>query len=241
MKVLLLQARRPDDPMREHEQECFAKATGLGLEAFRFVNLVDKVPSRDDLADFDALMVGGAGHYSLTERDHGFFEPVLELLRGVVDLGFPTFASCFGYQLLVHGLGGSVEYDPAGSEVGSFELRLTDAGRSDELFEGLPDRFTAQFGHKDRTTEMPAGVPNLAASDRSPYQALRIPDRPIWATQFHPELDQKANHDRFIAYIERYDPERLGEEASGFTSLPSVETSTLLPRFLEIVGGPRRG
>jgi hypothetical protein len=40
MKVLLLQARRRDDPMRLHEQSCFASATGLGLGAFRLVNVL---------------------------------------------------------------------------------------------------------------------------------------------------------------------------------------------------------
>lgn len=223
--------------MREHERECFAQASGLGSEGLQCVNLVDSVPIVSDLADFDALMVGGAGHFSLADPSEYFYEPVFDFLRTVVDQGFPTFASCFGFQLLVHALGGVVASDPDGTEVGSFPLKLTDAGRSDELFGSLPNEFMAQLGHKDRAIEMPAGIPNLAASERSPFQALRIPGRPIWATQFHPELDQKTNHDRYLAYIERYDPQRKGEEASGFNSLPSVETSTLLPRFLEAIAG----
>lgn len=237
VRVLLLQARRPDDPMREHERGCFVRASGLDSDDLQCINLVDTVPTISDLVRFDALMVGGAGHFSLTDRAEDFYEPVSRLLRTVVDEGFPTFASCFGYQLLVHALGGVVASDPAGSEVGSFRLRLTDAGRRDELFGSLPDEFTAQLGHTDRAVEMPAAIPNLASSERSPFQALRIPDRPIWATQFHPELDQETNRDRYLAYIERYDPQRRGEESSGFTSLPSVEASTLLPRFLQIIRG----
>ncbi len=221
--------------MREHEWHCFARASGLGSESLQCVNLVESVPMPADLAGFDALMVGGAGHFSLTERADDFYEPVFGLLRSVVHEGFPTFASCFGYQLLVHALGGVVASDPDGSEVGSFRLRLTDAGRRDELFGTLPDEFTAQLGHTDRATKMPAGIPNLASSERSPFQALRIPDRPIWATQFHPELDQETNRDRYLAYIERYDPKRRGEEASGFISLPSVEASTLLRSFLKVI------
>jgi GMP synthase (glutamine-hydrolysing) len=236
MKVMLLQARRPDDPMRVHEQECFAAASGLGRDGFRFINVVEKVPAWSRLDGFDALMVGGAGHFNVSEPVDGFFEPMAELLLRVVDEGFPTFASCFGYQLLVHALGGRVEYDPNRAEVGSFTVRLTEAGSNDEIFSTLPAEFTAQMGHKDRAVEMPEGIPNLATSERSPLQALRIPGKPIWATQFHPELDQKTNHDRYIAYIERYDPQRLGEEAAGFTSLPSPETSTLLPLFVDLIG-----
>jgi GMP synthase (glutamine-hydrolysing) len=236
MKVLLLQARRPDDPMMAHEQECFAGASGLGRDGFEFVNVVDGVPTMTLVSRHDALMVGGAGHFNVSEPVDGFFEPLTDLLLRVVDEGFPTFASCFGFQLLVHALGGRVEYDPDRAEVGSFEVRLTEAGADDEIFSTLPERFTAQMGHKDRAVEMPADVPNLASSERSPLQALRIPGKPIWATQFHPELDQRTNRDRYLAYIERYDPQRLGEGASGFTALPSPETSTLLPLFLEAVG-----
>ena len=222
--------------MREHEQGCFAASSRLGSEAFRFVNVVEGVPERTDLDGFDALMIGGAGHFNVTDPTADFFEPLADLLRRIVEDGFPTFASCFGYQLLVHVLGGRVVKDPARAEVGSFTVSLTEAGARDEIFGTLPRRFTAQMGHKDRAVEMPKGIPNLAATERSPLQALRIPHKPIWATQFHPELDQRTNHDRYLAYIERYDPQRLGKEAAGFTSLPSPETSTLLPTFLDIIG-----
>jgi len=237
MKVMLLQARRPDDPMMEHEQNCFAEASGLGRDGFSFVNLVDRVPSWPELGECTALMVGGAGHYSVAECNGEFFPDTLDLLRRVVAERFPTFASCFGYQLIVHALGGRVEADHQRAEVGSFTVRLTDAGRSDQLFGGLPREFTAQLGHKDRAVAMPPAVPNLASSERSPLQALRIPGAPIWATQFHPELDERTNRDRYEAYIERYDPQRLGEGASAFTALPSREASTLLPAFLRLVGG----
>jgi GMP synthase (glutamine-hydrolysing) len=235
MKILLIQARRPDDPMMQHEQHCFAAATGLDAGSFRYVNVVDRVPAPAEIDGVDALMIGGAGHFSVTRREETFYEPLTELMRWVAAEGFPTFASCFGYQMMVHALGGRVEHDDDRSEVGSFTLRLTDAGRDDELFSRLPAEFMAQMGHLDRATAMPPGVPNLASSDRSPLQALRIPGKPVWATQFHPELDQKTNHDRWVAYMERYDPHRIGEEASGFTALPSPEASTLLPAFLELI------
>jgi GMP synthase (glutamine-hydrolysing) len=236
MKVLLLQARRSDDPMMEHERQCFVSATGLAEGSFQFVNVVDRVPAPDELSAFDALMVGGAGHFSLTSLDEPFYEPLVELVRWVADEGFPTFASCFGFQLMVHAFGGRVEHDPGGAEVGSFVLRLSEAGRSDELFGRLPAEFIAQMGHVDRATAMPAGVPNLASSERSPLQALRLPGRPVWATQFHPELDQKTNHDRYLAYLDNYDSTGFGEQETGFTALPSPETSTLLPAFIELIG-----
>lgn len=238
MNILVLQARRNDDPMMAHEQRCFTSSTGLAAEYLTFVNLPDRVPSGDVLHRYDALMVGGAGHYSVVEENAEFFPATYELLRQVASEGFPTFASCFGFQAFVVALGGRVIHDPANTEVGGYRLRLTDDGRRDALLGTLPDEFMAQMGHMDRAVEMPPGIANLAASARSPLQALRIPGRPVWATQFHPELDQQSNYERYRAYIERYDPQALDEQGeSSYQSSPSPEVSTLLPAFLDLLRG----
>jgi GMP synthase (glutamine-hydrolysing) len=235
MRLLVLQARLASDPMLEHERRCFAAATGRDRSELDFHNLIDGIPSIESVSRFDALLIGGSGSFSVAHPDEAFFKDVAELLRWAVHERHPTFGSCFGYQLLVDALGGRVENDPEHGEVGSFLLDLTEDGKHDPLFGSLPGRFVAQLGHLDRATELPAGVINLASSRRSPLQALRVPDAPIWATQFHPELDQNANHDRYVAYIERYGG---GEKDAEFRSLPSPEASTLLPRFLELVVTP---
>jgi GMP synthase (glutamine-hydrolysing) len=223
--------------MRFQEQQCFARSTGLGDGSMEFVNLVDRVPEFEELSAFDALMVGGAGHYSVTSADVPFFPPVHALLRRVVAEGYPTFASCFGFQLMVVALGGEVIHDPDATEVGAFSLTLTEDGRRDELFSRLPVEFIGQMGHIDRAVSMPPGVANLASSQLSPLQALRIPNRPIWASQFHPELDQQSNLERYQAYKARYVPRGGDQEEEGtFVSKPSPETSTLLPAFLDLIG-----
>lgn len=235
MKIMVLQARRSDDPMLEHERACFIAATGLDGDAFEWRNVVDGVPTVTEVASADALLIGGSGHYSVARPSEPFFRPLAELLRAVVDRDCPTFASCFGYQLLVTALGGRVEHDPDRGEVGSFEVTLTDDGRRDELFGSLPAAFTAQMGHLDLAVEMPpAGVRNLARSARCQFQALRVEGTRIWASQFHPELDQAANLHRYRAYIERY---ASGAADGGLVSLPSPETSQLLPRFLRWIVG----
>jgi GMP synthase (glutamine-hydrolysing) len=232
MRLLVLQSRLASDPMLEHERRCFVAASGREDAELHFHNLVDGVPSRHEIAAHDALLVGGAGEFSVAQPDAPFFAEVAEMLRWVVRRRFPTFGSCFGYQLLVDALGGCVETDPAASEVGSFEVELTDHGLDDQLFGELPRTFVAQMGHLDCATELPAGVPNLASSVRCPHQALRVPGAPIWATQFHPELDDTTNLDRCLAYAKQY---RDGTPAETRESLPSPEAATILPRFLELV------
>jgi GMP synthase (glutamine-hydrolysing) len=229
MRLLVLQARRASDPMLEHERRCFAAATGRDPAELQFRNLVDGVPALDLVVERAALLIGGAGDFSVAAPEHPFFEPTADLLRRLVRRRFPIFGSCFGYQLLVDALGGRVAHDPACREVGSFNVTLTDEGRRDELFGRLPERFVAQMGHLDRATELPPGVPNLAASRRCPHQALRVPEAPIWATQFHPELDHDTNLDRCVAYAKQY----VAEDA-GRAQMPSPEASTILRHFLEL-------
>ena len=95
----------------------------------------------------------------------------------------------------------------------------------------------AQLGHKDRASRLPPGVLNLASSARAPFQALRIPGKPIWATQFHPELTVEDNLLRFSryrhVYAKLYSPAELQSLIDGFR--PSPEAEKLIPRFLKMV------
>jgi GMP synthase (glutamine-hydrolysing) len=246
MRLLVLQARLASDPMLEHERRCFAAATGHDESELHFRNMVEEVPRAEAVLGHDALLIGGSGDFSVAAPDHPFFAPVAGLLRTLVRRRFPIFGSCFGYQLLVDALGGHVDTDPTASEVGSFRVMLTDDGKQDELFGRLPDEFVAQMGHLDRATELPPGLLNLAVSRRCPHQALRVPGAPIWATQFHPELDDTTNLDRCVAYAKQY---LIESEEPRRPARPSPDASTIIPLFLELglngraptaAGGPHR-
>jgi GMP synthase (glutamine-hydrolysing) len=235
--VLLLQARNDDDAMREHEHACFVERTGLPPGSITCHNLCAGPPTLARVRAHATLMVGGSGDYYVSKGNLPDFERLLDLLREVVAVGHPTFASCFGYQLMVRALGGEIVHDPARTEVGSYTLRLTDAGRADELFRVLPASFCAQMGHKDRATAHPPGIPNLASSVLSPLQALRIPGKPIWASQFHPELDRATNEDRFRHYLKGYAPHlsKADRDEALASFRESPEASSLLTRFVRTV------
>jgi GMP synthase (glutamine-hydrolysing) len=232
MRLLVLQSRFDSDPMLEHERGCFVAATGREPDELQFHNVVDGVPSFDEVTAFDALIIGGSGDFSVVERDLDFFDPMADLLGLLVDEAFPTFGCCFGFQLLVDALGGSVIRDPENAEIGTFEVALTEEGLRDPLFGQLPRTFAAQMGHFDRARALPDGVVNLATSERCGLQALRVSGSPIWATQFHPELDHNGNRDRCAAYLKEFGA------IEGYEALPSPEALTILPRFLELTVSP---
>ncbi len=234
--VLLFQARNDDDPVRSEERQSFAAKTGLPLESIVPHDLLGGPPTLAGVRRFDALMIGGSGEYYVSKGDLPHFARLLELLREVVAARHPMFASCFGFQLMVEALGGEIVHDPASTEVGTFELALTEAGRRDELFGELPPRFAAQMGRKDRAGRLPPGLASLAESERNRLQAFRIPGAPIWATQFHPELDEVTNRGRFVRYLDGYagtlSPQQMEEALARFH--PSPEAAGLLPRFLKL-------
>ena len=239
LRFVLLQARRADDPMLERERRSFAEHLDVEAERIVPLNLLDGPVGPADLDRGDALLVGGSGEYYVSKDHLPHAEEVFDLLREVTERGYPTFASCFGYQLLVRALGGAVAHDPASTEVGTVELRLTAEGRGDPLLGQMPQRFAGQLGRKDRAVTLPPGVPNLVASERNPHQALRIPGKPVWATQFHPELTGEENRARFERYLDAYAEHMSAEERelalAGFR--PSRESNTLLRRFVELVFG----
>jgi len=239
LKILLLQARNEDDPMRHAEHRSFAEKTGLGDDQIVPHDLLAGPPRLADLDVYDALMVGGSGDYYVSNRTLPHFEAQLEFLREVVERGHPMFASCFGFQILVAALGGEVTYDPESMEVGTYRLTVSEEGRRDPLMERLPESFEAQMGRKDRALRLPGGVVSLASSELNPFQALRVPGKPVWATQFHPELDLETNLERYFRYLEGYaellSPEEQRLALENFRESPHTEA--LLPGFLELVFG----
>lgn len=205
INFLLLQARTPEDPAGPHEREAFQEIMGRKPEAFRYWSLLDGAPPGKLLDEVDCVLVGGSGDFGVGDAaENPWLIPFIEFMGELAEGGFPTFASCFGFQALCAAYGGTVESDKSRAEVGTFELTVTPDGESDPLFGPLKPHFNAQLGHKDHVTSLPDGVVHLASSERSEFQALRIEGKPIYATQFHPELSMVRNRERFMRYLEDY-------------------------------------
>jgi GMP synthase (glutamine-hydrolysing) len=234
-RFLLLQARNPGDPVRDEERHAFAQRLEIDDEQIVQADIFRDDISPARLTDVDALLVGGAGEYSVLDDVSGV-RACITLLTHAAEHGFPTFGSCFGFQALVVGLGGEVIADEPNAEVGTYALRRSEDGALDPLFRHLPDHFLAQLGHKDRASRMPQGVLSLASSERAPHQALCIPGMPVYATQFHPELTWMDNRRRFERYMDHYGKLFGKEEAQRQLDAhePSPEANTLLRRFREI-------
>jgi GMP synthase (glutamine-hydrolysing) len=235
---LLLQVRNERDPMREQEVRCFVRALETMPERIEAFDLLRGAPSRAQLDKVDAVLLGGSGDYSVAEGGP-WLAAALEAMRELHDLAKPTFASCWGFQAMSRALGGEVETDPGRAELGANPVRLTAAGARDPVFSQLPSSFCAVMGHQDVVDRIPADAVLLASSDRVANQAFTFPGKPIYCTQFHPELNRQGLLQRLRAYplyVERI----AGMTADEFESqcVDTPEAATILPRFLEVVFGP---
>jgi GMP synthase-like glutamine amidotransferase len=145
LRILLMQARNLDDPVKTEERAAFAQKAGLPLSCFISHDLLEGPPTLNQVQQFDALMIGGSGDFNVSDRSLPYMEKTFELLQDVVKVAHPTFASCFGFQMLVEALGGRIVKDPESMEIGAYEVTLTEPGKEDDLFNYLPETFSAHF------------------------------------------------------------------------------------------------
>ena len=235
LRYLLLQLRNPEDPMRSQEVRCFQRVLHCDSDRITGWDLLANTPTLAELQQHDMVLLGGSGEYSATS-DAAWLEPILECLQEIHHQSKPTFASCWGFQAMARAMGGTVIKDMERAELGTHWLHLTEAGHEDPIFGPLGDMFGGQMGHEDRVSELPDDAVLLASTDLVENQAYRFRDKPIYCTQFHPELnveDLMGRVEQYPEYIHRIcgmPPERFGEL---LTETP--ETEALISRFIRHV------
>lgn len=155
-------------------------------------------------------------------------------LSEAVKRAIPTLGICYGHQLLAHALGGRVDYNPRGREIGTKFIDSTDPAQDDPLFQILPLRYRAHTTHSQSALQVPASAEILGCNDFDPHHAVRFAPY-AWGVQYHPEF----NTDIMRKYLalraaalqqEGLDPHALMEEVEA-----TPQASALLPRFVELV------
>lgn len=202
LRVRLIQVRERPAVVRE-EQETFLERCALRPDQLAVTNALTDPLDGNLLDGVDAVMIGGAGAYSVTHT-YPWTAPLVRLVRGCYDRRLPLFGSCWGHQFIARALGGTVIEDRARAEMGTHAVDLTEDGRADSLFRGFPPRFPAQMGHQDRVSVLPPEAVELARNATAPFQAFRIAGRPIYGTQFHSELSVERVRQRLVAYRAYY-------------------------------------
>ena len=106
--------------------------------------------------------------------------------EGLLGAGIPVLGICYGFQLMVAALGGTVARTPVG-EYGGTQLHLL-PGADGTLLSGLPSPQPVWMSHGDTCTQAPPGFAVTARTSASPVAAAEDAARGLYGVQFHPEV-----------------------------------------------------
>ena len=208
-------------------------AAGMGLEPTEYLvsspYLGELLPKPDTLS---GVVITGSGAM-VTDGDE-WIAPSAAWLREAVNRGVPVLGICFGHQLLAHALGGTVDDNPAGVEVGSVTVTLRPEAQQDPLLSALPQEFIAQLSHRQSVRTLPPGALPLASSEMEPHQAFACGEN-VWGIQFHPEFDEAIIRHFIDFYRGQLQQEGREVEALIAARRPSLYSRALLARFAAII------
>ena len=142
-----------------------------------------------DLSGFDAMLcMGGPMDTWMEEECPWLVDEKKRIHEWVVEQGKPFLGFCLGCQLLGEILGGEVvKSEPP--EIGVLDIKMTEASKSDALFNGFPETIKAVQWHSYEVQglENNPEVTVLGSSDATCYQIFKYQDS-AYATQFHIEV-----------------------------------------------------
>ncbi len=141
------------------------------------VNYGISIEELKELSPKGIILSGGPG--SVYERGAPVCDP------SIWNLGIPVLGVCYGMQLMVHELGGSVEQASGKAEYGKAPLIIED---SNGLLEKVVDGSTMWMSHGDSVKELPEGFTRLAHTANTSDAAIAAHDRKLYGVQFHPEV-----------------------------------------------------
>jgi GMP synthase (glutamine-hydrolysing) len=114
--------------------------------------------------------------------------------KDLFGLGIPVLGICYGLQLIAHLEGGEVDR-AAAREFGQAGVTADDR---DDLFQGLPEKFSVWMSHGDHLTTIPRGFVRLGHTPNAGIAAVADRRRRIFGLQFHPEVAHTENGSRIL-------------------------------------------
>lgn len=199
----------------QHEDECppalfgdWLTDAGCALEVSR-PYAGEALP---DLTSYDGVLVLG-GPQQAEDDTVAWFGALKQGLRDAHAAGVPTLGICLGHQLIASALGGRVERNPRGQQLGLLPIGWTAAAAGDELTGPVASRRRGVHWNDDVVTRLPAGSTVLAETPDGEVQAARFGSR-TWGVQLHPEVDAAvlrpwAESDREAHVLRGVDQETL--------------------------------
>ncbi len=160
------------------------KQYGLRIRYINFGRFPDHQPS---LNGYRGLVLLG-GPMCLDQMDqYPHLKHEIQMVEDAMKLNIPVLGICLGAQIISHALGAKV-YSNEEKEIGWYDVELTEAGKTNPLFQNFGSQEKIFQWHGD-TFDLPKGSTHLARSKSCDNQAFAYGDN-VYAFQFHMEVDE---------------------------------------------------
>ncbi|WP_033921085.1 glutamine-hydrolyzing GMP synthase [Sphingomonas sp. 37zxx] len=123
--------------------------------------------------------------------------------QAIFDSGLPVLGICYGQQVMMEQLGGTVTL----GESGEFGRAFIEIADSCALFDGMwaeGETHQVWMSHGDKVTQLAPGFRPVAASAGAPYAVIADDSRRYYAMQFHPEVVHTPDGGKLIANFARH-------------------------------------
>jgi GMP synthase (glutamine-hydrolysing) len=219
-------------------------------DAFDALGLLDSMDFRKydgvsgELPDLAEVSGGGhgiivSGSAGAVFEDKPWIKPLVDFLREAHGRSAWILGICFGHHALAAALGGRVEFNPRGREMGTVPVYLTQEGERDPLFAGFSSGDMANLVHRTHVSKTPDAAVRLAFNRMTPTQAFRIGRS--YGVQPHPEftpaqlLGLTALYGKILVGRERFldDEEHLANFKTTFRETPSFRL--ILRNFVRMI------
>jgi GMP synthase (glutamine-hydrolysing) len=175
-----------------------------------------------------------SGSSAMVTDRAGWSERTAVWLREAVEREVPTLGICYGHQLLAYALGGEVDYNPRGRNIGTIDVELRSDARDDRLFSVFPGSLCVSVSHRQCVVKLPPGSTWLAETTLDQHHAFRVGSC-AWGVQFHPEFDAGITRGYIEARRADLQEEGLDVDALIGQTLESADGTILLRRFADVV------
>lgn len=154
----------------------------------RLIETID-VLNNEPFPDFeDILGVIITGSHAMVTQNNPWSVKTEKWILQAQKRGIFILGICYGHQLICKALGGVVENNPKGKEIGTVQIFSKNERKSDALFHTLPENFYAHVTHMQSALTLPKNAVALASNLHDEHQIVRFSPT-IWGVQFHPEFD----------------------------------------------------
>lgn len=190
--------------------------------------------------NYAAVVALGGSQHVYDEQDYALLRQEERWLHQVVEQDVPYLGICLGCQLLANAFGGHVRLHSL-TEIGFFDVQLTEQGKQDPLFAGFEQHQKVFHWHED-TFELPVGAVRLTTTAKTQNQAFRY-GRRAYGLQYHIELDPEilntwlyhpSMKESIIAVIGFEAYQTIESERESLFPLYQQHTTLLFENFLRI-------